>query len=204
MILVVDAKKVNKAIKRIKTHTPTIDDLCYRLNGSRFISKIDLDESSRYLTSFVTPCDVYRFKRLFFGITSAPEIFQQIIYNLIRHVTNSFNISDDRIIYGPTSEEHDDALHSVMKILNDNGLTINGDKCEWKRQELDFFGLFFSKDGVSLKENKVEALMNAKLPENTTHLPIADRLCSMQSNLKIIIKIIAFLYLILRKSIVNK
>ena len=91
----VDAKKVNKAIKRIKTHTPTIDDLCYRLNGSKFISKIDLksafnqielDESSRYLTSFVTHCGVYRFKRLFFGITSAPEIFQQIIYNLIRHI----------------------------------------------------------------------------------------------------------------------
>ena len=54
----------------------------------------------------------------------------------------------------------------MLKILNDNGLTINGDKCEWKRQELDFFGLHFSKDGVSLKENKVEALMNAKLPEN--------------------------------------
>ena len=129
-------------------------------------NQIELDESSRYLTSFVTHCGVYRFKRLFFGITSAPEIFQQIIYNLIRHIANSFNISDDIIIYGQTSEEHDNALHSVLKILNDNGLTINGDKCEWKRQELDFFGLHFSKDGVSLKENKVEALMNAKLPEN--------------------------------------
>jgi hypothetical protein len=171
----IDAKKVNKAIKRIKTYTPTVEDLCIRLNGSQFISKIDLrsafnqielDEESRYLTSFVTHCGVYRYKRLFFGITCAPEIFQQIIYNLIRGVNNSFNISDDIIIYGETAEQHDKALHSVLKILDENGLTINGEKCEWKRQELDFFGLHFSKDGVSLKENKVEALMNAKKPEN--------------------------------------
>ena len=93
----VDAKKVNKAIKRIKTHTPTIDDLCYRLNGSKFISKIDLksafnqielDESSRYLTSFVTHCGVYRFKRLFFVISRTHSISATIYKFMFKHLKN--------------------------------------------------------------------------------------------------------------------
>ena len=149
--------------------------MCYRLNGAKYISKIDLksafnqielDENSKYLTSFATHCGVFRYKRLFFGISCAPEIFQQIIFNLIRDVQNSFNISDDILIFGETREIHDNALHKVLKILNDNGLTINYEKCEWGKNELDFFGLHFSNKGISLNESKLEALMNSKRPEN--------------------------------------
>ena len=60
---VVDARKVNKAIKRVRHVTPTLDDLVVKLNGASCFSKIDfnsgyrqieLDEKSRDLTTIST------------------------------------------------------------------------------------------------------------------------------------------------------
>ena len=57
-----------------------------------------------------------------------------------------------------------------MKVLNEKGFTINADKCEWYRKEMEFFGLKFSEKGVSLTEDKSNALMNATIPENKKEL----------------------------------
>ncbi len=55
-------------------------------------------------------------------------------------------------------------------MLNENGLTVNKDKCEWFRKEMTFFGLKFSENGVSLTDDKTEALMNASIPQNKKDL----------------------------------
>ena len=175
----IDAKPVNKAIKRIKSATPTVEDLCVKLNGAQFVSKIDLkaafnqielDKNSRHLTTFVTHVGLFRYKRLNFGISCAPEIFQQLIFNLIKDIPNSFNISDDILIFGNDQQSHDQALHEVMQRLNENNLTVNQDKCEWFKTELDFFGLHFSKDGVSLSDSKIKDFIETKTPKNKSDL----------------------------------
>ena len=59
--LCIDMRKANSAIKRIKHATPTIDDLIADLNGTVVFSKqnmknvyhkLELDETSRYITTF--------------------------------------------------------------------------------------------------------------------------------------------------------
>ena len=75
----------NEAIERIRHPIPTVDDISFALNGAKFFSKLDLsqayhqlelDEASRYITTFSTNIGLFRYKRLNYGTTAAAEIFQ--------------------------------------------------------------------------------------------------------------------------------
>ena len=62
--------------------------------------QIELEEQSRDVTTFVTHRGLYRYKRLMFGITSAPEKYQKIISDVIQGCDGVVNIADDLIVYG--------------------------------------------------------------------------------------------------------
>ena len=78
--LCVDMRRANEAIIRERHPIPTIDEVLEQLNGSTVFSKIDLrwgfhqvelSEDSRSITTFVLDENLYRYKRMMFGITSA-------------------------------------------------------------------------------------------------------------------------------------
>ena len=174
-----DARKANKAIKRQRHIQPTSEDLFVKLNGAKYISKIDLkagynqimiSNESRYITAFCTPLGIFQYKRLNFGINTSAELFQKAIEGLIHGIIGALNFSDDIIVFGKTKEEHDVQLDQVLKRINDGGLTVNEKKCEFGVKEIDFFGLHFSSEGISTQESKVNALMNAKSPNNPSEL----------------------------------
>ena len=80
-----DPRDLNRAIHREQFPLPTIEDVANRLHGAKVFSVLDvrkgfwhieLDEESSLLTTFNTPFGRYRWKRMPFGICSAPEVFQ--------------------------------------------------------------------------------------------------------------------------------
>ena len=86
--LCVNMRKANLALKRERHVTPTIDDIVTELNGSTVFSKVDLlkgfhqlelSEESRNMTVFASHVGLRRYKRLNFGVSVAPEIFQNEI-----------------------------------------------------------------------------------------------------------------------------
>ncbi|XP_033731746.1 uncharacterized protein K02A2.6-like [Pecten maximus] len=87
-----DPKDLNGAIKREHFPLPTSDEVSSRLSGAKFFSKLDassgfwqipLDEESSRLCTFNTPEGRYRFKRLPFGISSAPEVFHKTVRKIL-------------------------------------------------------------------------------------------------------------------------
>ena len=85
--LCVDMRLLNTAIERERHPQPTINDLVTELNGACYFSKLDLnsayhqlelDASSRYITTFTTHLGLSRYKRLNFGTSSSIEVFQRI------------------------------------------------------------------------------------------------------------------------------
>lgn len=146
----VDMREPNVAIKRVVFPIPTLEFILCRLRNCAIFSKVDiksayhhvsLDESSRYVTAFMTHKGVMQFTRLTFGLCSAPEIFQKIMSQLIVGIEGTFCFMDDIIIAGQTEEEHDARLGRVMEILRENNLTLNREKCEFKLRQIDFFGI---------------------------------------------------------------
>ena len=75
-----------------------------------------------------------------FGVTSAPEKYQQIIRDVLKGCAGVANIADDLIVHGKDIEEHDVRLFAVLDRLSEVGLTVNGDKCQFRPTKLTFFG----------------------------------------------------------------
>ena len=171
--LCVDMRQANKAIVRERHPMPTIDDVLHEINGAGVFSKLDLSQSfhqieldpnSREITTFVTHKGLYRYKRLFFGISCAPEIHQRIIQQVIGGCEGARNIADDIIIYGTTMEEHDRRLEAVLQCLWEAGLRLNRSKCRFGLPELTFMGYRLNKHGVSATDEKVRAVLNTSEP----------------------------------------
>ena len=64
-----------------------------------------LDEASRDVTTFVTHRGFFRYKRLMFGLCSAPEKYK-IIHDVLKNCQGCAHIADDVIVYGKTLAEH--------------------------------------------------------------------------------------------------
>ena len=172
-------RRANEAIIRERHPIPTIEEVLYDLNGSTVFSKLDLkwgfhqvelEEGSREITTFVTHRGLYRYKRLMFGISSAPEKYQRIISDVIHGFKGVANIADDLIVHGKDAGEHDKNLHAVLQRLRERGLTLNGAKCQFRLHKLTFFGHNLSREGVSPSEEKIAAVVNAQTPKNASEV----------------------------------
>ena len=91
--LCVDMRVANEAILRTGHVTPTLDDIIHDLNGTTRFSKFDfalafhqleLHPESRAICNFSTHIGLFRYKRLFFGISSASEVFQYTVSQVLR------------------------------------------------------------------------------------------------------------------------
>ena len=75
-----------------------------------------------------------------FGISSAPEKYQQVIQQILQGIEGVNNISDDIIVRGATHDQHDERLRKVMMRVRECGLTLNLEKCQFSMNQLTFMG----------------------------------------------------------------
>ena len=120
----VDMCLANEAIKRVRHPIPTVDDVSFELNGAQYFSKLalsqayhqlELDEASRYITTFSTHISLFRYKRLNYGTNAAAEIFQHTLQAQLQGMQGVKNIADDIIVFGKTRKEHDSNLEQCLK-----------------------------------------------------------------------------------------
>ena len=137
--LCVDMRRANEAIIRERYPIPTVDEVLQSLNQSTVFSKLDLKwgyhqlelhPDSRSITTFITHCGLFQYKRLMFGISSAPEVYQHVIQLALSDCEGVANISDDIIVHGKTTKEHDERLKRVLEKLKEKNLTLNAEKCK--------------------------------------------------------------------------
>ena len=90
---------------------------------------LKLSEESRPTTTFAMHMGLYRYKRLMFGMTSAPEIYPYTIQSMLSDCEGAQNMTDNITIHANSVEEHDRGLEEVLSTLQANGLTLNPYKC---------------------------------------------------------------------------
>ena len=129
-----------------------------------------MSEESREITTFITHKGLYRYKRLIFGISSAPEKYQQVIQQTLQDIEGVQNISDDIIVHGATQEQHDERLRKVMMRLRERGLTLNLERCQFSMNESTFMGHVLSSRGVAVVADKVKAVVDAREPESVSEV----------------------------------
>ena len=146
-----DPKDLNKAILREHYPLPTIEDIVTRLHGAKVFTILDvskgfwhvpLDEPSSFLTTFHTPFGRYRWKRMPFGICSAPEVFQQHMHELIEGLQGVEVVADDFVVvgFGETKEsadrDHDYNLQAFLERCQERGVKLNAQKAQLRMSEV--------------------------------------------------------------------
>ena len=141
-----------------------------KLDLSQAYHQLELDEASRYITTFCTHVGLFRYKRLNYGTNAAAEIFQYTLQTQLQGLNGAKNIADDILVYGTTREDHDENLDKCLKRLSDKGLSLNHAKCSFVNETLEFFGQIFSKDGSKPDPKRVDALKNASVPTSVSEV----------------------------------
>lgn len=171
--------KLNENVKREKFILPTTDSILHKLAGSKVYTTLDaasgfwqmaLDEESSKLTTFITPNGRYCFKRLPFGITSAPEIFQRRMQELLHDHEGTVVYMDDILVFGATLEEHNSRLKKVMETIRASGLKLNRQKCKFRQASIHFLGQVISQEGVTPSPERVSAITALETPTNVSEL----------------------------------
>ncbi|XP_055589932.1 uncharacterized protein LOC129742110 [Uranotaenia lowii] len=177
--LCVDMRRSNQAIQRLNHPLPVFEEILPRIRKAQYFSLLDLKESyyhvmltenSRDITTFITNWGLYRFKRLFFGVNCAPELFQNLMESLLSSCKNMVNFIDDFLVFGETEREHDDALKLLVRKFEELGVQLNHHKCKYKQQEVVFLGHKLSGKGVLPSSDKVESILKCRAPKTKEEL----------------------------------
>lgn len=175
----VDMREPNKAVVPDSHPLPLIEDVLAALRGSRMYSTLDLKsayhqlelhEESRGLTAFITHEGLYRYRRVPYGLSSAPAAFQKMMTKILSGLKGVKCYLDDVIIYGPSQEEHDANLKAVMKRIQEAGLQLNKEKCLFSQTTLTFLGHRLSPEGLQPSDGHVTAILNAPAPTDAATL----------------------------------
>ena len=161
--LCIDPKPLNKALQRDHFLMPTIDDVLPKLTNAKIFSTVDasnafwhikLDDESSMLTAFETPFGKYKWLRMPYGISPAPEIFQRKILETLSDLRGIACIADDILIYGcgetlnEARIDHDRNLIALLQRCREQNIKLNRDKMKLHRTSVKFMGHELTSSGI--------------------------------------------------------
>ena len=179
--LCIDPKPLNKALQRARYPMPTIDDVLPQLTGAKVFSTVDardefwhvsLDDESSRLTTFETPFGRYRWLRLPFGVSPAPEMFQKKMHDALAGLKGIACIADDVLIAGSgetdaeATADHTRNLCALLDRCREKGIKLNRLKLKLYRSSTIFCGHQLTRDGALPDQRKVAAILNMPPPSD--------------------------------------
>jgi transposase InsO family protein len=177
--LTLDLRYVNSQIVVEYHPMPLLLELVSACAGAKYYSAIDLsqayhqvvlEEDSRDITGFVTCFGTFRYRRLCFGLASAPAFFQRLMDQLLRGLHGVAWYLDDVLVWGTTLKEHDVRLSAVFQKLAATGLRVAPGKCQLGVQKVIFLGHELSEKGVFPLKRNLDAIQKAPRPTQASEV----------------------------------
>lgn len=169
---------LNRVLMVDKYPVPKIDDLLSKLSGCKFFTKLDLSQAynqillddSKELTVVNTHKGLFKYNRLVYGLSSSPGIFQRIMVKLLENIPNTAVFLDDILIGTNNIRTHVETLKTVLKKLNDSGLKIKKQKCEFLTDEVRYLGFIINSQGVKANPDKIKPIIKLSAPTNVSEV----------------------------------
>ena len=177
----IDPTPLNRALQRSVYYMPNIDDILPKLSNAKVFSSVDaqsafwhlkLDLPSSLLTTFETPFGRYRWLRMPYGVSPAPEIFQARMHAALSGLNGVHCIADDILICGSgesiadAEQDHDNNLIALLHRCQEKGIKLNRSKLRLNRESTIYMGHELTSSGLRADKRKVEAIVNMPIPED--------------------------------------
>lgn len=144
----VDLKPLNESVLRE-----------VKLDANSGFWQITLSSQSRLPTIFC-------FKKLPFGIASAPEHYQKRMSKILSRLDGVACQMDDVLVFGKDKVEHDTRLTAVRKWTEAAGAMLNREKCKFGQERIKFLGHVIDQRDVRADPEKTTALVQRNKPTN--------------------------------------
>lgn len=176
--LCLDPQELNKNILRENFQIPSPEEIYNNLTGKAVFTVLDmkdgffqilLDDEQKVCT-FGTPFGRYRFKRMPFGISSAPEVMQRINSTIFSDIQGVELYFDDLIVAGKDKHDHDRILNQVIDRARKYNVKFNSKKLQYRCDHVKYVGLIISKAGLQVDPDHVKAILDLEEPKNVKQL----------------------------------
>lgn len=125
-----------------------------------------MNKGTSEILTITTIKGLFRVKRLSFGVSVAPLIFQQSMDCMFSDLERVITYLDDILITGLTEAQHDERVAEVLERLHKASLQAKKQKCMFRVSEVEFLG--FHVDAKSPTQGKLLASTAAPEPTNRT------------------------------------
>lgn len=170
----IDCTPVNDVTADYDWPLPSLQDIRHRLANAKWFARLDLKDAFfrifvprhlRVYTSFRSNGKQYQFKRMPFGLKTAPATFQRFMDTHLAPLGHAyFWFIDDILIHAETPTELRTRVARIKKKICAMGCTVNEEKSEYNTNTIDFVGLTLYAGGFGPNASKVDELLRTPPP----------------------------------------
>ena len=181
---VVNYKGINSKLITQSYPIPQIETNLQRLGGARIFSALDsvsayssvkmADELSKNLTTFTCVLGTFRYRKMPFGLSVAPSLYQSLVQRALQTIPGSWKYAlsylDDLVVYSSTVEDHLWHLLEVIRLQKQIGNKLNLAKCHLFEEKVNYLGYEISSEGIGMIPEYVSKVINWTLPQTAKEL----------------------------------
>jgi hypothetical protein len=156
-----------------------ISETIDKLKGAKHFTKMDvrwgynnirIKEGDEWKAAFKTYNGLWEPTVMFFGLCNSPATFQSMMNHIFKELIDEGVVvvyMDDILIFTDTLERHRQVTERVLKILEENDLYLKPEKCEFKKEEIEYLGLIIGHNQVQMDKIKVEGVLEWPTPKKS-------------------------------------
>lgn len=109
--------------------------------------------------------EVYRFKVVPFGMQSATSALLKALHKILNKYENFLlHYIDDILIFSDDEEQQLQHLETVPQALDEAGLKLNINKCEFFKEQVMYLGYKIDRKGISMDQERIRIIKDYRRP----------------------------------------
>ena len=128
--------------------------------------QLEIAEPDKEKTAFSVKGSKFHFNVVPFESQSPPAFFARVINDIMYKIfgPQCMVYLDDIKLFSDTIDEHLQIITEILKTLQNAGLKLKLPKCTFFAKEINFLGYQLSEHGMSMNEDKVNAIKKMPMP----------------------------------------